>query len=204
MKVKRIFLDMDGVCTDFDKRFAEIVKDDKIWNESFGKLNLTSEQLTELRTESLDCTSPMRVIQAYLTPIGMKEDRWAAVHYVGTDFWTGMDWMKGGEELVEFLLNQDVPVEILTAGYAGNACLGKINWLRGKGLEQLTYDTGNTFNICKHGVEKGKYAEEGDLLIDDTSKNIELFREAGGMAIHHTDTTKTIQEVKEYLDNERI
>jgi hypothetical protein len=62
------------------------------------------------------------------------------------------------------------------------------------------YADESLFNIVGAGREKGKLAKSGDLLIDDKPENCEIFRQAGGMAILHTDTNKTIAELKKYYD----
>ena len=48
--------------------------------------------------------------------------------------------------------------------------------------------------------DKQKYAVNQDgssnILIDDYIKNIKEFESKGGMGIHHTDTGKTLRELK--------
>jgi hypothetical protein len=51
----------------------------------------------------------------------------------------------------------------------------------------------------RKSYEKKNYASKMSLLIDDYDKNIEQWREAGGTAIHHTDTDSTIQQFNEFI-----
>ena len=44
--------------------------------------------------------------------------------------------------------------------------------------------------------QKKDFAKGGNLLIDDYEKNIKEWESAGGQGILHTNTNKTIQELK--------
>lgn len=50
-----------------------------------------------------------------------------------------------------------------------------------------------------YSVDKHKHAKPGDILIDDRRSNIEQWRAADGIAIHHTDFDQTMVELKEIL-----
>lgn len=52
----------------------------------------------------------------------------------------------------------------------------------------------------KNSKEKKYYASQKSLLIDDFVDNIQEFREAGGTAIHHTNTASTIHEIQQFIE----
>lgn len=48
-------------------------------------------------------------------------------------------------------------------------------------------------------ADKFKYAAPTSILIDDYDKNIDAWREHGGIAIKHTSAAKTIRELERLL-----
>lgn len=52
----------------------------------------------------------------------------------------------------------------------------------------------------KNSKEKKFYASKKSLLVDDFIDNINEFREAGGTAIHHTDTASTISDIQQFIE----
>ena len=46
-----------------------------------------------------------------------------------------------------------------------------------------------------YSVDKWKHCQPGDILIDDRPSNIEQWRVAGGIAIHHTNIEATLYEL---------
>jgi hypothetical protein len=50
--------------------------------------------------------------------------------------------------------------------------------------------------IVTKGVLKHTFGKPGDILIDDTERNIRLWREMGGIGILHTSAAETIIELK--------
>ena len=46
-----------------------------------------------------------------------------------------------------------------------------------------------------YSVDKWKHCQPGDILIDDRPSNIEQWRVAGGVAIHHTNIEATLYEL---------
>lgn len=198
-EVRRIFLDLDGVLADFDNRFRDLAANDKVWNLAYGDLGLDPKVLQQIRNQTLttDREDSMNVLTNAFTKLGIRKARWAIIDKIDTKFWTGMDLMPGAQALVQFVETLNLPIEILTAGSHGNAKIGKIEWLKNQGLGKYAVD--GKFNLVLHGIEKGKLAKPGDILIDDMAKNIKIFRDAGGMAIHHINTPKSIAELKKYL-----
>lgn len=50
--------------------------------------------------------------------------------------------------------------------------------------------------ICCFSKDKAKYCRSGDILIDDWPKNIEQWKQAGGIGILHTSVEDTLEQLK--------
>ena len=50
--------------------------------------------------------------------------------------------------------------------------------------------------ILRSMEHKKDFAEPNAILIDDNKDNINSWKEAGGIAIHHTSTEETIKQLK--------
>ena len=103
---------------------------------------------------------------------------------------------KGGVELLEYLGTEfkDIPVEILSSSggqhFHEEVAEQKRKWL---------CDHGITYNpiIVPGGSKKAEYAKSlWDILIDDTERNIDKFRKAGGTGILHTNVDDTIKQLR--------
>ena len=55
------------------------------------------------------------------------------------------------------------------------------------------------FKIGPYSVNKQKYCQPGDILIDDNDKNILQWRARGGIGILHTSTDSSLRQLKAYL-----
>lgn len=100
----------------------------------------------------------------------------------------------GAQTLFNFI-QENFPFAILTATGIDreHAVKEKTAWLS----EHLNYK-GNIFFVTS-GKDKAKYANATSILIDDRMKAIGPFREAGGIGILHENWTKTIEELKQYV-----
>ena len=74
-----------------------------------------------------------------------------------------------------------------------NCIPGKTEWLR----RNAGMSNRSKINLVRR-KEKKLFAKKGSpsILIDDYEKNVREFINAGGKAIHHTNTSKTISELK--------
>ena len=77
--------------------------------------------------------------------------------------------------------------------YDPNCIPGKTQWLR----KNTGMSSRSKINLVRR-KEKKLFAKKGNpsILIDDYEKNVREFINAGGKAIHHTNTSKTISELK--------
>ncbi len=157
-KVKRIFVDMDGVVADFLTGCSEMMgkpltSDDKGHTE----YDLRKEELTNKRLFGM------------LPPM---------VDYA---------------DLIGYIKHTNLPWEILTAAGTVNRELvvyDKNRWVR-KYIDPTVVVT------CTYsGSQKGAFAKEGYVLIDDRPKNLAAWEEAGGIGILHTSAEDTIKQLK--------
>ena len=99
---------------------------------------------------------------------------------------------KNCDKLLEVVRSLKLPVEILSSssgGYSHEAVTKqKQKWLDSNGIEFKA-------NIVPGGSHKARFASPWNVLIDDTQHIIDLYRKAGGTAIHHVDIDQTIKQL---------
>jgi hypothetical protein len=155
----KVFLDMDGVLTDFT-----------------GACESLSEHMMFWYTAD-------------------KERFWKHITAAGACFWSDMPWMTGGRELHGFLRSSGLHPTILSAlpspdrkAAMSNARKGKIEWLK----KELGTPYANNAILCFR-PEKALQSGTSRVLIDDNSDNTREWEEAGGTAILHKSTDRTIR-----------
>jgi hypothetical protein len=175
----QIFCDMDGVLTDFNGDFIKL-------------------------PDNKDGIGPAEYEDQY-----GKEAFWSLIDKYGEDFWSNMSWMPDGKQLWNFLVPYD-PV-ILSAPSKNKVCVtGKLKWID-KNLPQIAP---NPFQLkSKNGwdgvsqvildPDKYRYARSKyDILIDDTPKKINPWRDTGAIGILHISADETISILKTILNKE--
>lgn len=157
--MKIIYIDMDGVIADFNRRYVEL------FNHEPG----------EKRDEKFG-------------------ERWRTL--VDDEHFSSLDWMPDAQVLLDYLKSLDVQKAILssTGGFNDHNSISKQKqkWLT------------NRFIVYPAIFVPGKqykpgYANKDSLLIDDTLSIINAFRQAGGIAVHHTNAANTIDFVESWL-----
>jgi hypothetical protein len=166
----KVFLDMDGVLTDFTGACEKLNEHMMIW---------------------------------YATD---KERFWKHITAAGAGFWSDMPWMTGGKELLGFLKSSSLHPTILSAlPYPDrkvamvNARKGKIEWLK----KELGTPYANDAILCFR-PEKALQSGVSRVLIDDNSENIREWEEAGGTAILHKSTGRTIKCLGKIIEKEEL
>ena len=175
----QIYCDMDGVLVDFlagaIKKMNETINDEnhplselanKVKAEAGGD-QLEVAHLTKGDPLCLPCA------RDYMRPL-LEDDE---------EFWANLPWMPEGKSIWNAIKEHN-PI-ILTSpkdqnGYTGSI-KGKEKWIK----RELGLDI-NSRAIFSH--DKYEYASKGGeptILIDDYDKNIRLFKEHGGITIHH-------------------
>lgn len=165
----KLFLDMDGVLTDFTGACEKLDDNMIFWYSSD------------------------------------KDRFWKQITAAGTEFWSEMPWMTGGQELHRFLNSSGLCPIILSAlpnpgrGKAlVNARKGKIRWLR----KELGNPYAQNAILCFR-PEKALQSGSSRILIDDNSENIREWEEAGGIGILHKNTGRTIRCFGKVLKDEK-
>ena len=96
------------------------------------------------------------------------------------------------EECQDFALTRGYDLKFLTAVPKGNdvpwAFYDKVQWV------QLYFPNIPVF-FGPFSKDKHVHCRPGDILIDDRLSNIEEWRAAGGIAIHHTNIDATLYEL---------
>jgi GNAT superfamily N-acetyltransferase len=153
-----IYLDMDGVITDFDKKFVELAgMSSKEYENSFG---------TEKFWDFIDIKHKVK-------------------------FFSEMEWMPEGKKLYDFVKQFDH--KLLSAPSKNDASkIGKRIWRKN--------NTPDTQLILASAANKKNYADKSNILIDDREKNIQQWKDAGGIGILFKSTDQVIGELKDIMN----
>lgn len=110
-------------------------------------------------------------------------------------FWSELEWMSDGKKLWDTL--KDLNTEILSA--CPSNCRVQPNVEKGKRLwckKNLGISKGINISTRK---DKVNFANKKHILIDDYIKNINEWKRAGGIGIHHRTARATLVELKNIL-----
>lgn len=158
---RKIYLDMDGVLCNFEKKFKELSGQDFI---------------------------------EYSNEYGWPKT-WDVIEKEGVEFWSELEWNPGGKKLWNFLKKLD-NVEILTGSPKY-----KVGEYAKKGKEiWIDENIGNIKVNHIYGILKYTYVKNNDILIDDSERNCNSWKEAGGIAILHKNVDDTIKILKKLID----
>ena len=157
----RIYCDMDGVLTDFEKRFVTLLKEE-------GPKYYSKAVIAQV-------TRPK-----HFEKLEGQEEFWKFIdQYIGLEFWSGMEWMPNGKQLWNFI--QPYNPTILTSPSRDNTSrLGKRLWVK----EHLVPAPPVEFRF---GDAKSDFANENAILIDDKPSNLAAFAAKGGIALEVKD-----------------
>ena len=157
----QIYCDMDGVLTDFERRFV-----------------------TLLRKEGPKYYSKAVIAQVsrpkHFEKLEGQEEFWKFIdQYIGLEFWSEMPWMPNGKILWDFI--EPYGPKLLTSPSEDDTSrLGKRLWVR----ENLVPAPEVLFRF---GDAKSDFANENAILIDDKPSNLAAFASKGGIAIEVKD-----------------
>ena len=157
----QIYCDMDGVLTDFEKRFVTLLQQEgpKYYSKA------TIAQVTRPK---------------HFDKLEGTEEFWKFIdQHIGLVFWSEMEWMPNGRELWNFI--QPYRPKVLTSPSEDNTSrLGKRLWVK----ENLVPAPEVLFRF---GDAKSDFANENAILIDDKPSNLAAFASKGGIAIEVKD-----------------
>ena len=175
----QIYCDMDGVLTDFEKRFVTLLQQEgpKYYSKA------TIAQVTRPK---------------HFDKLEGTEEFWKFIdQHIGLEFWSEMEWMPNGRELWSFI--QPYGPKLLTSPSRDNTSrLGKRLWVK----ENLVPAPEVLFRF---GDAKSDFANENSILIDDKPSNLVAFASKGGIAIEckDGDVSSVINKLKELGYGER-
>ena len=121
-----------------------------------------------------------------------KDAKWAKINQI-KNFWVNLEWMPGAKRLYQFIARYDPHVLSAYSGKDPNSKNGKLKW-----LAKHTKFKKRNINLVLRS-QKQKYATANgkpNVLIDDYIKNINEWEAKGGIGVHHTSVSKTINELK--------
>jgi len=118
----------------------------------------------------------------------------------GVEWWANLEWMPDGKDLWKHINDNFVNVKILTAtgrpgGYTSMARKGKEIWMK----NNLPGFPDKDKIIVGRKGEKAQFSKPGDILIDDTPKNVDDWIQAGGIGILHKNAMSTMSKLREYI-----
>jgi DNA-directed RNA polymerase subunit RPC12/RpoP len=132
------------------------------------------EKLTGITTREADKKGP--------------EFFWKPISKAGAKWWITLKWMPDGKQLWDYVKKYNP--ELLSAPSREEASrMGKRVWVK-RELPGVKL-------ILRSADKKQEFASSNSILIDDREKNIEQWRNAGGVGILHTDAASTIKKLKE-------
>ncbi len=117
--------------------------------------------------------------------------RWESIGSV-KNFWEDLPWMPDGEKLYANIMKYDPYILSAYSERDKNCIEGKHKW-----IQKNTSIPVSRVNLVKR-AEKKSFAifnGQANVLIDDYLKNTKDWEESGGIAIHHSDTKKTLKEL---------
>jgi len=120
-----------------------------------------------------------------------KVERWENINQV-ENYWFDLPKMNDADELLEYLskYNYKILTGLPKTGYK-KAEMEKPRWVAKHLGDHVDV-------ICCLSKEKSLFGKPNDILIDDRSKNVNQWKEMGGIAILHTSASRTIEELKKY------
>lgn len=172
----RLFCDMDGVLTDFDRGFKRLHANEH---------HLTPDEYEEKHG---------------------KHSIWPLIDKRGEKFWRRLPWKKDGRELWDYIERYDPIILSAPSrsknSIAGKLDWIKLNLGINqkeptRKADEVDADTRIIFSADKGQFVKGKT----DILIDDKKSNIEKWTKAGGTGILHDDSTDTIKLLEQIVTN---
>jgi len=112
---------------------------------------------------------------------------WDPINKAGYDFWINLEWMKDGKKLWKYI--EKYNPDILSAPSKENdSRVAKHDWVK--------RELPDAHLILRSMEHKKDFASPEAILIDDNEDNVNDWKEAGGIAIHHKSTEETIKKLK--------
>jgi len=114
-------------------------------------------------------------------------DFWQPITDAGVKFWTGLNWMPDGKQLWGYI-KKHKPSLLSAPSREESSRIGKHIWVEN--------NTPGVNLILRAADKKQEFASPNAILIDDRADNIQRWKDAGGVGIHHTSAENTINELE--------
>ena len=114
-------------------------------------------------------------------------DFWDPINVAGKSFWVNLLWMNDGKRLWDYI-KKHKPKLLSAPSRQDDSRVGKHEW-----VERELPGVPLLLRSAKH---KKDFATPNSILIDDRLDNIQGWRDAGGIGIHHVNTKHTIDQLK--------
>ena len=114
-------------------------------------------------------------------------DFWDPITKAGYDFWFNLEWMSDGKRLWKYIEKHN-PKLLSAPSRQEDSRVAKLDWV----YKELP----GVHLILRSAKHKKDFATPTSILIDDRLDNIQGWRDAGGIGIHHINTKHTIDQLK--------
>lgn len=169
----QIYCDMDGVLTDFEKRFITLLRKE---GPKYYSKAVIAQVARPKHFDKLEGTTEF----------------WKFIdQHIGMEFWSEMPWMPNGRALWDFI--QPYGPKLLTSPSRDNTSrLGKRLWVKDNLVPAPKV-------LFRFGDAKADFANENAILIDDKPSNLRAFASKGGISIEckDGDISSVINELKQ-------
>jgi len=121
-----------------------------------------------------------------------RETRWKTISNT-KGFWENLEWMSGAKRLYQRIAKYNPYILSAYSGRDVNSRQGKYKW-----IQKNTKVPKSRVILVKREQKQSYATDKGEpsVLIDDYIKNIREWENKGGVGIHHTDVSKTLNELK--------
>jgi hypothetical protein len=123
-----------------------------------------------------------------MSAAGEGAEFWEPIHKMGASFWIKLKWLPDGHALWNYIKPYN-PTLLSAPSQEESSRIGKRVWKKNNIPDAKMILTPAKF--------KQKYSGENKILIDDMEKNIQQWRDKGGIGILHTSAADTIKQLKE-------
>lgn len=114
-------------------------------------------------------------------------DFWDPITKAGVKFWAKLKWMPDGKQLWSYI-KKHKPNLLSAPSREESSKIGKYVWVKNN-LPGVNL-------ILRSAERKQEFASPNAILIDDRADNIQRWKDAGGIGIHHTSAENTINELE--------
>lgn len=171
-----IYLDMDGVLADFDRRAQEIYPPFEGMAKWFHHGQGSKAEYTKLYTNLV-----FKILRT-------------------RNFWIDLPWMLDGRKLFSYVESHfhHNQIGILTAPMSQDERCEREKW---EWVQTHLKVVPRALFFCHLNKEQfvGKIPGKYQILIDDREKNIIAWKSAGGIGIHHISAHDTIRQLEHIL-----